>query len=318
MSTSRTTVLTITPNPSVDFLYEADVLVWDDANRIAQPRRRAGGQGINVARGVRALGGVAACVAPLGGAAGKELEEMLRAEDLPLRTIRIAGETRVFAGVRVRSTGQSLLLNPRGPELSDEEIEDLLNAARASIAELEPVWVACCGSIPPGAADDLYARVARAARKAGARFVADSDGASLRLAAEEGCDLLVPNQHEAERLLGRTLVAEAAVSGALELREKYKCAAVLVTLGAQGAVAAAGEDVWSACPPRVDHGSAVGAGDAFLAAFLVAREAGADVPEALIKAVATGTAVLLGKDAQLFDPADANAIAHEVILQRKI
>jgi predicted alpha/beta-fold hydrolase len=61
-------ILTVTPNPSLDLLYRASTLVWDDANRIPEPRRRPGGQGINVARAVRSLGGEAAAVTMLGGA----------------------------------------------------------------------------------------------------------------------------------------------------------------------------------------------------------------------------------------------------------
>ena len=48
-------ILTVTPNPSLDLLFRAERLVWDDANRIPLPRRRPGGQGINVVRAVRAL-----------------------------------------------------------------------------------------------------------------------------------------------------------------------------------------------------------------------------------------------------------------------
>ena len=66
--------VTVTPNPSVDILFETETLVWDDANRVPEPRRRAGGQGINVARALRVLGAEAVPVALLGGRTGAEVE----------------------------------------------------------------------------------------------------------------------------------------------------------------------------------------------------------------------------------------------------
>ena len=95
----------------------------DDANRLDAPRRRAGGQGINVVRAARALGVEARAVAPLGGEVGRELAGMLAAEGTPLRAVPIEGETRVFVGVREGATGRSLLLNPRGPRLGPADAE---------------------------------------------------------------------------------------------------------------------------------------------------------------------------------------------------
>ena len=50
------TIVTLTPNPSIDLLFQTTRLVWDDANRVESPRRRAGGQGVNVVRALRELG----------------------------------------------------------------------------------------------------------------------------------------------------------------------------------------------------------------------------------------------------------------------
>ena len=78
-------IITVTPNPSIDLLFEADTLVWDDANRVAMPRRRAGGQGINVTRAVRTLGGESIAVTLLGGNVGDELRSLLAAEGIDVR-----------------------------------------------------------------------------------------------------------------------------------------------------------------------------------------------------------------------------------------
>ncbi|HEX7120071.1 MAG TPA: hexose kinase [Longimicrobiales bacterium] len=309
-------ILTLTPNPSLDLLFQAETLEWNDANRVDAPRRRPGGQGINVARAARALGGAARAVAPLGGLAGHELARALRREGTPLRAVPISDETRVFVGVHVAGARRDLLLNPRGPRLVDDEGTRLLAAIFDEIDATRPAWVACCGSLARGLPDDLYARVGRHARDRGARFVPDCDVPPLRLAAEAGCDLLVPNTFEAGRLLGRPVdgIADAARAASALLR--FGAELAVVTLGPDGAVAAHRDDAWIARPPRIDGRTAVGAGDALLAAILLALQRGAAPPDALRAAVAAGTATLLSHGDALVDPDDVDAITPEVTLER--
>lgn len=317
------TIVTVTPNPSIDLLFQATRLVWDDANRVAAPRRRAGGQGVNVARAARELSGDPACalaIAPLGGAAGRELRELLESEGTPVRAVPIAGETRVFCGVKETETGRSLLINPRGPVLSPDEAARLLGEIERTLEGERPVWLACCGSLARGLPADFYARVARLARERAVAFVPDGDDEALRLAAEVGCDLLVPNQHEAARLLGLPPrddlppAEAAAFASALRRRAPLAC----ITLGAGGGVCAAESGCWHAAPPpdAPAAGSAVGAGDVFLAALLLAREAGADPPGALRRAVAAGTAALASVGAALVSRADAEALEPRVRVTR--
>ena len=317
-------IVTLTPNPSLDLLFTAERLVWDDANRIPMPRRRPGGQGINLVRAVRILAPDAAtrAVAPLGGPVGRELREMLDAEGTPLTAVPIAGESRVFVGVRESATGRSMLLNPRGPGITDDEAESLLGAVEAALeptaapghdpaAAHGPAWLVACGSLLPGLPVEFYARAGRLARRHGARFVPDCDGQPLAAAVSEA-HLLVPNALEAGRLMGRQLDSpEAAIDAARALRERGPDA-VVVTLGADGAVAVDGSGAWRARPrppkPAAEllaRSSAVGAGDAFLAALLLALDGGAATPDALAEAVGAGTAVLLSEGAELLRREDA-------------
>ncbi|HEY8483157.1 MAG TPA: hexose kinase [Longimicrobiales bacterium] len=309
-------LLTLTPNPSMDLLFEADRLAWDDANRVEAPRRRPGGQGINVARAVRVLGGRAVAVAPLGGRVGREVEEVLEAEGTPLRRVGVAGETRVFVGVVERATGRSLLVNPRGPTLSEAACRALEEAVVEALEAERPAWLACCGSVPPGVPPDLYARLGRFARERGVRFVPDCDGELLRLAADAGCDLVVPNRHEAGRLLGAPVDDVASAIRAAEALLRFGPAFAAITLGEEGAVAATAGGIWHASGPRIREGSAVGAGDAFLAALLVALEGGAEPPEALRAGVGAGAAVLLSRGSELLRREDAEAVAREVRVRR--
>jgi 1-phosphofructokinase family hexose kinase len=296
-------ILTITPNPSIDYLFEADKLQWDDANRVEMPRVRAGGQGINLTRAARVLGGDSVALAFFGGNSGEQLKAMLKAEGTPFIDVPIAAETRVFFGVRETTTGRSMLVNARGAILGNADRTRMLERVRQACVELRPAWVVCSGSVPRGVGDDVYAEIADIAHAHGLRFVADCDGVQLTNAVGKGCDIIAPNQHEAERLSYLSIPnAGEAVKAANALRSV--AAEVCVKLGPDGAIISTREGTWLARGPRLQSGSAVGAGDAFLAALLVAKEKGAPPEEALRSAVAAGTAVLKSRGSDLLTHSD--------------
>ncbi len=306
-------ILTVTPNPSLDALFAAPGLVWNDANRVDNPRLRPGGQGINVARAAAELGGEALAVAPLGGPVGRLLADMLEEEGV-LRPVPIRGDTRVFVEARIETApgeGRALLLNPRGPRLSEEEGSRLESAVADSIASFRPHFVAGCGSLPPGVPIDFYAHIGRRALEAGAAFVPDCDGDALARAASLAT-LLVPNRLEAARLLGREpSSAEEAADAALELARGERW--VAIKLGEEGAVLAAGGRAWRCPAPAIEAaGSAVGAGDAFLAALLLARARGEDPPSCLAVAVAAGSAVLGSRGPEMIEAVGASALTRLV------
>jgi 1-phosphofructokinase len=306
-------ILTVTPNPSIDLLYEADHLVWDDANRVEMPRRRAGGQGVNLTRAARTLGGDSVAIALVGGRAGAELTSLLDADRTSYIAVPIPAETRVFVAVRESSSGRSLLVNPRGPVLTEDDRTHLLEETEAACAKLEPEWVVCSGSVPRGLGNDLYASVSRLAHTHSAQFVADCDGEALECATKSGCDLLAPNQHEAARMLGSSVVTvQDAAKAARSLLDAAP--RVLIKLGENGAVMATRDGCWHARGREVRRGSAVGAGDAFLAAFLIADGDGALSPEALCRAVAAGSAVLMSAGTTLLSRRDYEAMLAEVVV----
>jgi 1-phosphofructokinase family hexose kinase len=278
---------------------------------MAAPRRRPGGQGINLTRAARALGASSIALALLGGRTGDELEQMLLHEGTPLERIDIAGDTRLFVGARETATGRSLLLDPRGPQVEAAEVDRIMESIGAAIARIRPAWVACCRSVPPGLARDLYAQLAELAQQSGARYVPDCDGETLRLAADHA-DLLSPNLHEAERLIGARITDIRAARDAARRLATMRPRVAAVTLGAEGAVLSDGEVTWFASAPRLDNRSAVGAGDAFLAALLVEIEQKAPLDVALRKAVATGAAVLQSTGSDLVSSSAVQQIYENV------
>jgi sugar/nucleoside kinase (ribokinase family) len=98
----------------------------------------------------------------------------------------------------------------------------------------------------------------------------------------EGFDVVMPNAQEAQQLAGEDDVETA--TRALAVRGP----AVVVKMGAEGALAAGPSDLVRARAPRVDPVDATGAGDSFDAGFITARLAGEDLPAALALGCACG------------------------------
>ncbi|CAL9518367.1 Tagatose-6-phosphate kinase [Nocardiopsis dassonvillei] len=279
-------ILTLTPNPSVDHTLEVGRLVRGEVLRVDATRAQAGGKGVNVARALHRAGVDTRAILPVGGGGGAELTALLG--DLPRLTVPIAGETR--ANIAVTETdGTTTKLNAPGPTLSPGEADALLAALEEELSR-GPEWIVASGSLPAGAGDDFYVRVAGLAAGYGVALALDTSGKPLEAAVRAGSiSLLKPNLEELSELTGRVpATVGEVVSAARELLAPGNGSA-LVTLGGHGAILVSPEHARWARGPRVRTRSTVGAGDCALAGFLTPADSPAD---RLRNAVAWGTAAV--------------------------
>ncbi|HZA81869.1 MAG TPA: 1-phosphofructokinase [Actinomycetes bacterium] len=277
-------IVTLTPNPSVDRTIEVEVLHRGAVLRARSSRVDPGGKGVNVSRALAANGRKTRAVLPGGGWEGEQLAALLAPADVPVVVVPVAEPVRANVSV-VEPDGTVTKLNELGPRLSPEEVEALTAATVAAAADAE--WLACTGSLPPGAPIDFYASVVERLGTASVKVAVDSSGAPLVAALEAGPDLVKPNREELAEATGRTVTTLGEVVAAAEQLRAQGAGAVLASLGADGAVLVeAGRATYGHA--RVERPrSAVGAGDAMLAGFLAAGGSG---PEALAEALAWGAA----------------------------
>jgi len=211
----------------------------------------------------------------------------------------------------VEPDGTVTKLNEPGPQLSPEEVEAVTAATVAAAADAE--WLACTGSLPPGAPIDFYARVVERLGSAQVKVAVDSSGAPLVAALDAGPDLIKPNREELAEATGRAIFTVGDVVAAAEELRGRGVGTVLASLGADGAVLvdASGATFGSATIDRAR--SAVGAGDAMLAGFLAGGGAG---PDALREALAWGAAAASLPGSRMPTPADLDYAA--VVLADRI
>lgn len=285
-------IVTVTLNPTLDRTLAVAQLVPGTVHRAELLRQDLGGKGINVSRALRALGIPSRIVGLFGGATGEVFRLGLAAEGFEeVRFLRVRGDTRQNITLFDRARNEYTKFNEAGPSLDaaamaacEDEIEQT--------ALPGDVW-AFCGSLPPGAPDDWYARLIAKVQARGARAVLDTSGTALRAGVAACPFALKINVEEAGELLGRALNDEAALRTAvLELRA-LGIEIVALTRGAQGAVLGVNEALVFAVPPPILARSPVGAGDAATAGLLWSVSEGCDAGEMARRMVACGTATAM-------------------------
>lgn len=280
-------IVTLTINPTIDRVISVDRLAFEDRAYINSTRESAGGRGINASCVIHSFGGQTLAVLICGGDAGKRLQEHLQCHGLPFQVVPVENEIRTNLTITDKH-GLTVNLNEAGPPLAKAEVERVERAVEETLDRAS--WLMICGSLPPGVPPSLYGRLIAAARKKKVKTLLHADGEALLQGIEEHPTVATPNQQEAERLLGRTLLTRTHYLEAAERIRTMGPESVVLSLGSRGAIGAFREGLFEALPPRVDAVCPIGAGDALSAAYTWAMERKNNGVEALRWGVAAGTA----------------------------
>ncbi|NYD72859.1 1-phosphofructokinase family hexose kinase [Leifsonia soli] len=288
-------IVTLTANPSLDRSVTLDApLLAGEVQSALGAREDAGGKGINVARVIAAAGVPALAVLPL--ADDDPFGVALHAAGVATRPVPIHGHARANLTI-TDPAGVTTKLNLPGTVLEPAESAALVAAVVDACEGAE--WLVLAGSLPPGAADDLYVTVIRAVRDRwlgdAPKIAVDTSGDALRAAVFDGHpDLIKPNELELAELTGTEQPdADDLIDAVLAVARPLvpdTVGAALITLGAHGSVLVTADGAFVAEAPRITVRSTVGAGDSALAGYLLADRAGADPADRLVDAVRYGSA----------------------------
>lgn len=282
-------ILTVTLNAAIDRTVAVPNFRLGRRHRAVESRTVAGGKGINVARALSLLGRPVIAGGFVGGPTGTRVLEGLQEESVLTDFTRIASETRINLAVIDPTSGEQSEINERGPAVSPEEVQRLFERI-GYLANGAKICV-LAGSVPPGAGDDLYARLVDDLSRRGVPVVLDAEGEAMMAGLRAGASMVTPNEAEAEELVGQEFADKGDLAqGLLEL----------VRLGAGGAaitrpdgcVAVVGEGssrrLLEVHTEPLEAVSTVGSGDAFVAGYVAARYEGREAEDCLAYGVACG------------------------------
>ncbi|PXY27336.1 1-phosphofructokinase [Prauserella muralis] len=295
-------IVTLTPNPSLDYTVELRGLRRGEVLRADRSHVDPGGKGVNVSRALAAHGRKTTAVLFAGGAAGSRLTELLDELGVAVHHVAAAGDTRANITI-AEPDGTVTKLNLPGPVCPRGEATGLLDAVLAVCGE-DTAWVAGCGSLPPGADDDTYARLVTRMRGTGVRVAVDSSGPALAACLAAGPDLVKPNRDELAECAGLPVRTLGDAVRAAEALRSRGARTVLASLGADGAVLVGEHGAVHGEASVEAARSSVGAGDALLAGFLAAGGG----PEGLRQALAWGAAATGLPGSRMPAPADVDRV----------
>ncbi|ABY24859.1 1-phosphofructokinase [Renibacterium salmoninarum ATCC 33209] len=287
-------IVTLTPNPSLDRTIELGMpLARGEVQRAAAAQQQPGGKGVNIARALTASD--VDCLALLPGSAEDAVLVALRSQGIAHLGLPISAALRSNVTI-TEPDGTTTKVNEPGPTLNLQQQADLISLTVQHAREAD--WLVLAGSLPPGVANDFYAQLIRVVRQelgAQAPLIAvDSSGAPFAEAVKAQPDLIKPNSEELAELTGADASQlEANPELAAQIAQDLVAAgvgAVLVTLGAKGAVLASPQGAWFAQSPKVVARSTVGAGDSALAGYLLAQVQNEPEQRCVQQAVAHGAA----------------------------
>lgn len=299
-------IITITPNPTYDFAVDADFVAPDRKLRCKDPQSHPGGGGVNVARAAVRLGADVLAILTAGGLYGDAVKGLLGEEMIPIRPVKVHSETRIAFHVHDLRDEREYRFNLPGAPISGVEASSLLDAIREETGEGD--FVVGSGSLPGGEPHDFWARAARIAKDRGARFVLDSIN-GVPEALEEGIHLLRHNRHEYSIVAGRELSWPDEIAAfAKSLVDAGKAEKVAITHGADGSVLASKDGIARTDALPIKSNSAVGAGDSFVAAMLVAMLRGWDDARAIRYGMCAAAATRMSPGTALFNADDVEQL----------
>ena len=252
-----------------------------------------GGKGANQAAAAARLG---ASVAMLGRVGDDEFGEVqllnLRDQGVDTSLVeKLSGWKTGSAFITVTPDGENAITVAPGANrgLLDEDLENAADAIADSAVLVAQMEVS----------RETVAKAVEVAARVGTRVLVNL-APPFEVARDllEILDPLVVNEHEAAFLLGGKVEGvDAALSAAPKLLALGPRSAV-VTLGAQGAVFADGENMGHLSAPRTDVVDTTGAGDAFVGALAVKLTQDEPLDVAVAYAVRAGAAAVTREGAQ--------------------
>ena len=303
-------IATVTLNPSLDETVTVEGLVVEEANRWTSLRRDPGGKGINVSRVLHELGGETIAYGFIGGVDGEALKHLLQQQEVPFDFTPIKGGIRSNFIITDLKTRRQTRIDAPGPHISTDELQNLID--KVIHMKTKPDFVVLAGSVPPGIPDDIYRRMIEIAKKYGVKTVLDSDDAWLKEGVKANPNVIKPNIHEAEELLGVKLKDEAAIIQAAKTLVSQGIEVVAISRGKDGIITATKDKILKAVAPKVEIRSTVGAGDSALAGLILKLSQGDRIKEACRLAVAAGTAATLTPGTELCRRQDVEILLPQI------
>lgn len=279
-------IYTITLNPALDYIMEIEEFENGKINRAKSDKIFPGGKGINVSIVLNNLGLKSTTLGFIGGFTGEELKRQMEEQGIQTDFIKLKrGKTRI--NVKINSKKETEL-NSRGPEISKEEAQKLLE--KVDNIQTEDI-VVIAGNIPDGIDKNIYETICAKLQEKKVTFIVDTTGEKLINILKYKPFLIKPNRKELEETFKTKIKTNREIIEHAKKLQMMGAQNVLISLGRNGAILVTKHNkVFISNAPKGKKVNTVGSGDSMVAGFISGYKKNKDYEEALKMSIATGSA----------------------------
>ncbi len=279
-------IYTITFNPALDYISQVENFEIGKINRTKAEKILPGGKGLNVSTVLKNLGLGSTALGFIAGFTGEELKRKIEEHGIETDFVKVKnGITRINVKI---SSNEETALNGNGPEISEEELQQLLEKID-KIKKGDIVILA--GNVPKCIKNNIYEIICLKLEKNGVTFIVDSTRELLINVLKYKPFLIKPNKEELQETFNVKIdTNEEIVEYAKKLQE-MGAQNVLISLGGEGAILITKEGKqYYKQAPKGQAVNTVGAGDSMVAGFIAGYLESGDYEQALKMGIATGSA----------------------------
>lgn len=278
-------VYTVTFNPAVDYVVQADDITVGSVNRTRGEKIYFGGKGINVSMVLAELGVKSKALGFVAGFTGEAIEKGIAESGVDADFVHLEkGFSRI--NVKIKSERETEL-NGQGPAIDDKALSELF-AKLDDISDGDTIVLA--GSIPGSMPADIYERILERLQDRKVKAVVDATKDLLLNVLKYKPYLIKPNNHELGEMFGVTLKTTDEIAEYAKKLKGMGAQNVLISMAGDGALLIdenGRTHICGVCRGTVKN--SVGAGDSMVAGF-IAGSSGGDYEYALKLGTAAGGA----------------------------
>lgn len=308
-------ILCVSLNPALDKMLRINKINTGKVNRARLESVHAGGKAINVAYDLKLQGENSFVTGFVGGRTGKIIAEEIKSRHLPFEFIRLATETRTNMNY-IDDEGNVTEILESGHLVDAESEINFLKLYRKLLKDSDMVVLS--GSLPIGLTDEMYAVLTDLANEMDVPVCLDTSGDALSTGVEHAPFMIKPNLSEMENLTSHKYDLSALKDGIkaffdsnsfrnvllpdlIELRNKG-IMIICLTLGEDGLLLFAKNQIVMCKPPKVMVANTVGSGDSALAALIHSLNKKASLKDSAIYATSVSAAHVTTMNVGDIDP----------------
>ncbi len=308
-------IYTVTLNPAIDRMLYLDRYQPEITNRLKKTADGLGGKGTHVSLDLAQLKVPNTATGIVHGKTGERVLSMLKQDLVTVRYQHYRNQDTRMNYLMIEDGGKCTCLSSPGVQLTKAEIESFILFLEKELEDGD--YLVFSGDASNCPDPYVYNRIMEAMAQKQLKVFIDASGETLKQCLHLHPYLIKPNLDELSYLAGRELSGIEDVIEAVGALKAYQIPVIAVSLGGDGSVVFAGDEMYRVISPKVDVCNTIGCGDCFLSGLIYGIYRELPIEEMLRKATAIASACAESELSVGFDAARAKELEKEVVITKE-